>query len=143
MAPAKRDGVVLDSSFLIAYYNTGDVHHAAASRAMLQVAGGTWGPGLVLEYVFLEVETVILAKLGVARANEVGEVLLGAEELEFVPCSPVFTDALEIFRGQESGNLSFVDAAVAAVARTTSNGLVATFDRDFVGLRGIRVVPGA
>ena len=140
MARGKNLGVVLDSSFLIAYYNTRDVHHASAARAMLHVASGTWGRALLLEYVFLEVSTVLLARAGLATAADVGRTLLAAEEIDFVPCSDVFLDALEVFRGQSRGQLSFADAAIAAVARERAGGRVVTFDRDFHDLPGITVM---
>ncbi len=56
--------LLLDSSFLIAYHNTRDVHHAAAARAMPRIVAGEWGRAALLEYVFLEVVTVLLARRG-------------------------------------------------------------------------------
>jgi predicted nucleic acid-binding protein len=134
--------LVLDSSFLVAYHNRRDVHHADAARAMERLVAGDWGEALLLEYVFLEVVTVLLVRRGLDIAARVADLLLEAREIEFVPCSDVFLAALEIFRGQRSGRLSFADAAIVAVARARANGLVATFDRDFAEVSGISVVPG-
>ena len=133
--------VVLDSSFLIAYHNHRDVHHAEAARAMERVAAGEWGPALLLEYVFLEVVTVLLARRGLDVASRVASLLLQAREIEFVPCSDIFLAGLETFRGQESGRLSFTDAAIITVARNRAAGLVATFDRDFRGVSGVSAIP--
>src|SRR5688572_16336687 len=110
MARERSEFIVVDSSFLIAYHNTRDVHHAAAARAMVQLVAGKWGRVLLLEYVFLEVVTVLLARRGHEVAVEVGTKLLEAAEVDFVPCSELFLDALETFRTQASGTLSFVDA---------------------------------
>jgi hypothetical protein len=53
---------------------------------------------LLLEYVFLEVVTVLLVRRDLAVATRVGRLLLDAEELEFVPCSDLFLETLQTFR---------------------------------------------
>lgn len=133
--------IVLDSSFLIAYHNTRDVHHPAAARAMVHLLAGRWGRALLLEYVFLEVVTVLLARRGLAVANEVATRLLEAREVEFVPCSDIFLQALQTFRNQAAERLSFTDAAIVTVARREAPGFVATFDDDFRDLDAVSVVP--
>ena len=133
--------VVLDSSFLVAYYNTRDAHHAAASRALVQLLAGGWGQALLLEYVFLEVVTVLAARRGRATAAQVGATLLTAREAQFLPCSGLFLDAWAVFREEGGGQLSLADAAIVVAARREPPGNVLTFDDDFRGLRGITVLP--
>lgn len=142
MARDRTDAIVVDSSFLIAYHNTRDVHHAAAARTMVHLSAGKWGRVLLLEYVFLEVVTVLLARRGHDVAVEVGTTLLAADEVDFVPCSELFIDALRAFTDQSTGTLSFVDAAIATAARARASGYVATFDADFQELPGLTLVPG-
>jgi predicted nucleic acid-binding protein len=134
--------IVLDSSFLIAFHNSRDVHHPRASEVMERLLDGEWGQGLLLEYVFLEVVTVLLARRGLEVASTVGSTLLGARELDFVPCSELFLDAVDTFRHQRGTRLSVVDAAIVNVARDRADGLVATVDRDFIGVQGLSVLPG-
>ena len=134
--------ILLDSSFLIAYHNTRDAHHAEAARAMVHLVAGEWGQALLLEYVFLEVVTVLRARRGAAVATEVAEQLLNAHEVDFVPCSDFFVDTLQTFR-HEPAELSFTDAAIVTVARRERKGYVATFDSDFRNLAGIAVIPEA
>jgi len=133
--------IVLDSSFLVAYHNSRDAHHDAAATVMSDFLDGKWGQGLLLEYVFLEVVTVLMARRGPRVASEVADVLLGARELEFVPCSELFLDAVETFRRQPRTRLSFVDATIVNVARDRADGLVATFDRELAAVPGISAVP--
>ena len=102
---------------------------------------GEWGSALLLEYVFLEVVTVLRMRLNLAVAVGVAEALLRAREVEFVPCSEVFIGAFETFRTERSSALSFADAAIATVARRHPPGFVATFDDDFSVLDGVTVVP--
>lgn len=132
--------ILLDSSFLIAYHNTLDVHHAAAARAMVHLLAGEWGRILLLEYVFLEVVTVLRARRGATTAFEVADQLLHATEVEFVPCSELFADALATFRREPAG-LSFTDATLVTVARRHRNAFIATFDADFRSVAGVSVVP--
>jgi predicted nucleic acid-binding protein len=132
--------IVLDSSFLIAYHNTRDTHHAAAARAMVHLVAGEWGNAVLLEYVFLEVVTVLRVRRGPEAAADVAERLLDAREVEFIACSEFFPDTLSTFR-RERASLSFTDAAIVTLARRESKGYVATFDMDFRGLNGITVVP--
>jgi predicted nucleic acid-binding protein len=133
--------IVLDSSFLVAYHNTRDAHHEAAAAAMADFLEGKWGRGLLLEYVFLEVVTVLMARRGPQIASDVAGVLLGARELEFVPCSMLFLDAVETFQRQKKTRLSFVDSAIVNVARERSHGRVATFDKELAGVPGITAIP--
>jgi len=131
--------IVFDSSFLIGFHNTRDAHHEAARALMERFLAAEWGRGLLLEYVFLEVATVLLVRRGLAEATRVGRLLLDAEELEFVPCSDLFSEAFERFMHQGNRRLSFADAAIAHVAQERADGLVLTFDEEFGKLSGIRV----
>jgi predicted nucleic acid-binding protein len=133
--------LILDSSFLIAYHNKNDVHHPAASRIMEDLVSGKFGGALLLEYVFLEVVTVLLARRGLAVATSVADTLLQAREVEFVPCSDLFGATLETFRAQRKTTLSFTDAALVTFARLQKESPIATFDRDFRRVEGISVVP--
>jgi predicted nucleic acid-binding protein len=131
--------IVLDSSFLIGFHNERDADHQEASALMDRFLAGEWGRGLLLEYVFLEVATVLLLRRDLQAAARVGRLLLDAQELEFVPCSEFFLQAFERFTQQESTRLSLVDAAIAYVAQVHTDGLVLTFDQEFAKLQGIQI----
>ena len=133
--------IVLDSSFLVAYHNSRDVHHAAALAAFTELLDGKWGSLLLPEYVFLEVVTVLARRKDLLTAVGVGDMLLQAKEIEFVPCVDFFTEAVKIFRDQTKGRLSFADAAVVAIARARAAGFVATFDQGFHRVAGLTLVP--
>jgi predicted nucleic acid-binding protein len=132
--------IVLDSTFFVAFYNERDAHHNTASVLMERFLKGEWGRGLLLEYVFLEVMTVLLVRRDLGVATRVGRLLLGAEELDFVPCSGFFSAAFEMFAYQGTTRLSFADAAITRVAQERAGGLVLTFDGEFVKVPGIRVL---
>lgn len=132
--------IVLDTSYLVAFHNDRDVHHRSALAAMDGLVAGKWGPVLLPEYVFLEFATVLLARRGLETANTACDVLLRAADVEFVPCSEYFVDALAIFRGQTPARLSFADAAVVAIARRRGAEHVATYDADFRKVKDLHVV---
>ena len=134
--------IVLDSSFVVGFYNERDAHHQEASELMERFLNGEWGRGLLLEYVFLEVATVLLVRRDLRVAARVGRLLLDADELEFVPCSELFLHAFEMFTQQRSTRLSFADAAITQVAQKHAGGLVLTFDEEFRKLPGIRIPRG-
>lgn len=129
--------IVLDSSFLIGFYNERDAHNATARRLMERFLAGEWGRGLLLEYVFLEVVTVLLVRRNLGVAGRVGKLLLEAKELDFVPCSDLFFDAFELFTRQRNTRLSLADAAIAHLARTRAGGRVLTFDEELGTLPGV------
>lgn len=131
--------IVLDSSFLIGFHNERDAHHQAASALMNQFLAGKWGKGLLLEYVFLEVTTVLLLRRGLNVATRVGKILLAAQELDFVPCSDLFSETFKTFQEQVSTKLSFTDSAIAYVAQQRAEGLVLTFD-DELRNAGVRIL---
>ena len=135
--------IVLDSSFLIAFYNRRDAHHAAAAPAMEGLLRGEFGRLLLIEYVFVEVVTVLLARRGSRTALEVAEILLDAEPIEFQPCFELFEAALREFRARSATGLSFADAAIVAAARRHDAKFIATFDEGFRGIEGIALVPAA
>lgn len=131
--------IVLDASFLIGFYNDRDAHHAKASSLMRDFLDGRWGKGLLLEYVFLEVVTVLLVRTELAKAASVAGLLLESEELEFVPCSDLFAETVKSFTSQRKTKLSFTDSAIATTALKRSDGLVLTFDEEFRKVPAIRL----
>jgi predicted nucleic acid-binding protein len=133
--------IVLDSSFLIGFYNERDAHHVTARELMELFLAGVWGDGLLLEYVFLEVVTVLLLRRDLTVASKVGRILLEATELEFVPCSDGFLETVKGFSTQSDSRLSFTDVAIANVAQNRASGQLLTFDQEFRKISGLRINP--
>lgn len=108
---------------------------------MERLLAGEWGQALLLEYVFLEVVTVLSARCDHATAADVGQTLLRSREVDFIPCSEIFLDAFETFREMGDRRLSLTDAAIVAVARREGATPIATFDTDFRSVKGLSVIP--
>jgi len=133
--------IVLDASFVVAYFNEDDTHHTAAAAAWPDVVDGKWGPALLPEYIFLEVVTVLASRKGLEKAARWGTQLLDASEFEFVDCSPYFQAAFEAFRVQRTTKMRVADVSILAIAKARRADHVATFDTDFRKVSGISVVP--
>jgi predicted nucleic acid-binding protein len=133
--------IVLDSSFLIAFHNRKDVHHEKAAHLINEILNGDYGQALLPEYVVLEVATVLLLRRGLAVSTSVITRLLEAREIEFVPCSEHFLESLQTFRNQPGDRLSFVDSAIATIARRHPPGHIATFDKDFRDIEDLSPLP--
>jgi predicted nucleic acid-binding protein len=133
--------IVLDTSFLVAYHNERDQQHAKAVQGMREFLDGRWGMGLLLEYVFLEVVTVLMIRRDHAVAAHVGESLLNAAELEFVPCSDIFIETAKAFAAQRNTQLSFADMAIAVAAKAKTDYQILTFDAEFKKLPETHVYP--
>lgn len=133
--------IVVDSSLFVAYFNRRDAHHEAASAVVRDIAGGVYGRALLPEYVFLEVVTVLMARLDQTRAAEVGRALLQSREVDLVPCSDLFLETFETFADRGSDGLSFADAAIVTIARRNDPPYVATFDRRLAAVDGVVPVP--
>lgn len=133
--------LVLDTSFLAAWHNTRDAHHAAARAVGERLKAGEWGRALLLEYVFVELTTVLAARRSLAAAIVIGDTLLRAREIDFVPSSDLFDAAFTLFRSQGGARLTFTDAAIVAVARHHGARNIATFDQGFSAVEGVTIVP--
>ena len=110
-------------------------------RLVYGVGVALYGRALLPEYVFLEVVTVLMARLDQTGAAAAGRALLQSREVDFLPCSEVFLEAFETFSGPGSAGLSFTDAAVVTLARRNDPPYVATFDRGLAAAGGVVAVP--
>jgi predicted nucleic acid-binding protein len=108
---------------------------------MARILDAEFGEALLPEYVFLEVVTVLAVRRSAQTAISTAKTLLEAREVTFVYCSDHFADTLETFRVHAGDGLSFADAAIVAIARSFDTNTVATFDRDFSKVSGIRILP--
>ena len=133
--------IFLDSSVIIAFKNDDDVNHEKAQALISKIHEGEYGPAVITELVFAEVVTVLLLKKGLQAAVEVGDILREAKEVSTIKASTLFEKAWEVFKEQKKGvQFSFVDASTIACLRERSIKYIATFDRDFEKVDGIKVV---
>lgn len=134
--------IFIDSSAIIAYKNTDDINHKKAANIFQKLNEGEYGIGIISEFVFSEVTTVLALRKSMKAAKEVGNVLLEAREIEIMKASEVFERTWDIFTNQENTELSFVDASNLACMEKRGIRKIATFDKDFLRIKAVEVVNG-
>ncbi len=133
--------IVVDTSILLAFHNTRDARHAEALDAMQRFSSGTWGKGLLLEYVFLETVSRLKAAAGPVVAIQSGSILRRAHQFEFVPSSDQFGRYWAEFQSNYLTPLNFTDQAIVVTARERTGGKVLAVDAVFRQVPGITVFP--
>ncbi len=132
--------IFLDSSFLIAYYNSLDKHRKKAVEIMGDLIAGKYGDPCISDYVFDEVITIFSIRFkNKSLAVTVGEILI--ESLEIVNVGDkLFDDAWGIFKEQKNTNFSFTDCTILAIMQEHRFSHIATFDEDFQKFKGIKII---
>lgn len=132
--------IFLDSSAIISYKNADDINHKKALDIFQKLNSGEYGIGVISEFVFSEVTTVLALRKSMEAAKEVGNVLLEAREIEIMKASEVFERSWDIFTIQKNTALSFVDASNLACMEKKKIRKIATFDKDFLKRSEVEVV---
>lgn len=130
--------IMLDTSFVVAYFNTNDQNHKEAvntSKTLVQLNSEL----CITDYIFGEIATVSLLKLkDVKKAAQIGNLVL--ESCNVIPVKKdAFDDAWKIFSGQRL-RLSFTDCTTIATMHSQGMQEIATFDKDFARVEGITVL---
>ncbi len=132
--------IFLDSSFMVAFYNTRDENHVKAKILMPDIVNYKYGPLYISDYVFDEVVTVIFIRLrDLRKAVRIGEYLRKSVNLVEVMSSD-FEDAWRIFKKQKKTDFSFTDCTSISIMRRMNIRNLATFDRDFLKLKEVNVI---
>ncbi|MDX2181912.1 MAG: PIN domain-containing protein [Bryobacteraceae bacterium] len=129
--------IVVDSSVLVAFFNTRDALYDRAVSLVRRLHDDEFGSRILLEYVVIEVTSTLLNRSNFEVSRRACEVLANSEDYDFQQCSSVFPFARTDFLSQPSGKLSLVDCAIAHVARTRAQGRIATFDEALRNAPGI------
>lgn len=133
--------IVLDSSLVVAYFNSRDDNHAKASKIIEDIVKGRYGStACITDYIFDEVVTVSFIRLkSLARSAKIGDMLLKSTKVLEVNKN-CFDDAWDIFCAQKNTHLSFTDCTTISVMQENNIENLATFDKDFTKINEIRVV---
>lgn len=132
--------ILIDSSFLIAYYSIKDKHHSDAVAMMPQILDREFGDVFITDYIFDEIVTVIaIRSKSVAASIKIGAAIKAALNF-FHTTEETFDRAWGLYRSQKSTSLSFTDCTIVETVREHKIGTLATFDSDFDAIRGIKVL---
>lgn len=130
--------IMLDTSFVVAYFNTRDQNHDLATKTGKILARQNLEL-YITDYIFGEIVTVVFVKLkNLEKALDIGKIVLESCNLIHVE-KDIFEHAWKIFSGQKL-RLSFVDCITIAVMQDRKMQKIATFDGDFTKVKGIQVL---
>ncbi len=133
--------LLADSSAWLALYDRGDKFHARASRAFNELAEQKV-TFVVTDYLLAETATLILARVGHARAVLCVDWLLSSPRVRLLRLDPeVWNEAWQLFKKYDDKEFSFVDCASFIVMRREHLVDAFTFDRHFEQM-GFRLWPG-
>ena len=130
--------ILIDASLFYAYSNTNDVHHTKAKEILKDILSDKYGGYLTTDYIFDEVVTVAQRKAGKKTAVELGNFILNSEILVAEIDKNIFENSWKLFR--ETEDLSFTDCTNIEFMKIFGIENIATFDRDFEGIEGIKIV---
>jgi len=123
------DKLILDTSFLVSYYNTMDENHSMAKILMDVILKGDFEV-FISDYIFNECCTVLLLRLKDSkRSIEVCEVIKSIEMI--MVNETCFQRTWEIFKEQNKHKMSFTDCSTLALMETYRIKNIATFDEGF------------
>ncbi len=130
----------LDSSFVIASKIEDDEHHTKAIKFLYELIKKNDIELIISDYVFDEIMTVIFVKTkDLSVAIDLGSVLKSAVRILRID-EDIFEKTWEIFKNQKGTRLSFTDCSTLALMENERIKNIATFDKDFGKIDGIKVV---
>ncbi|OGI15433.1 hypothetical protein A3K63_01785 [Candidatus Micrarchaeota archaeon RBG_16_49_10] len=132
--------IILDTSFIVAYYNTRDENHERAAELMKTLVNGEYGDLRITDYVFDECMTVMLIRLkSLPETIKIGELIKKSMEI-FSVGKEIFEESWILFKRQKETAFSFTDCTTLEVMKKMGMGNIATFDRDFKKVKSINVI---
>lgn len=128
--------IILDTSFIVSYFNTRDQNHLKAVKLMKKIHE----PLGMTDYIFGEVVTVSLIRLkSLDKASKIGKILLKSLKTINIE-KTIFDNAWSIFCKQRGTVLSFTDCTTISAMLENDIEKIATFDEDFEKIDGIEII---
>lgn len=132
--------ILLDTSFIVAYYNIRDENHSKATEIMKELEEGKYGDLCITDYIFDECITVTFVRLkNLEKTVEIGDTLRKLTQM-FKIENDIFEDSWNLFKSQKETTFSFTDCATVSLMKKENITNIATFDEDFKKIKGINVV---
>ncbi|MBI2085470.1 MAG: type II toxin-antitoxin system VapC family toxin [Candidatus Aenigmarchaeota archaeon] len=134
--------IILDSSFIIAYYNTADNNHNKAVEIMRDLRAGEYGDIFITDYLFDEIVTVAFVRLkNLNKTVEIGEAVNSLAKIDYIG-KDIFEATWKLFKYQTGTKFSFTDCSTLSMMKKNGIKNIATFDEDFKKVKEISVVSG-
>ncbi len=132
--------IILDTSFIVAFYNTRDQNHQVAVNVMDDIIKGKYGKLYITDYIFDESMTVIFIRLkSLSETVKIGEVIRKSSEMLEIEKSD-FENTWNLFKKQIHTAFSFTDCSTLEIMKRSAIRNIATFDEDFTKVKEINVI---
>lgn len=132
--------ILLDTSFIVSFYNTKDQNHEKAKSVMDKLLKGSYGEFYITDYIFDECATVMLARLkDVEKTTFIGEDIKNIVNILKID-ENCFDESWKTFKNQKNTLLSFTDCSTLSVMVDRRIIYLATFDQDFKKIKNINVI---
>lgn len=131
--------VFLDSSAIVAYYNTRDQHHERAIEILNEVFNDKYGLIYTSDYILDESVTVAWMRTKSKDiAISLGERLLFSEINLIIVTREIVDKTWELYQKEE--NPSFTDCSTAVLMKENGIDKIITFDKGFNKFKDMKVI---
>ncbi len=131
--------ILLDASFLYAYYNEQDVHHRRAIELSKELKQ-TPNEIIILDYIFDEVMSVSLNRLkNINKVKIIGNDILSSLGISYIN-EETFQKAWNIFSNQLNTHFSFTDCILIAFMNIYNINSLVSFDKEFLNIKDINLI---
>jgi len=130
--------IVIDANVFYAYKNSRDGHHNKALNIMTEIFEGRYGEPIILDYVFDEIVSVTMRKLGKTNAVDIGNEILNLDininEIDDIS----FYEAWQLFK--KNNKFNFTDCTIVAFMKIFGINQIATFDKEFNKVKDFEII---
>lgn len=132
--------IILDTSFIVSYYNIRDENHKKAVELMKDITNRKYGNLYITDYVFDESVTVILIRLkNLSKTISIGELIRKSTEMLEIE-KDNFEEAWSLLKRQKKPAFSFTDCTTINIMERKNVKNIATFDKDFKKIKGLNII---
>ncbi|QGA80811.1 type II toxin-antitoxin system VapC family toxin [Candidatus Nanohalobium constans] len=129
------DRYFLDTSFLIAFFDSGDEHHEKSRELMKEIKSEEL---VISDQIFSETVNTAFSKVGYKTARDCSRYLRKSQIKIMYLNEPGFQKACKLFRENE---ISFTDCSIISAMNLLGIEKLATFDNDFEKFQKTEIIP--
>lgn len=131
--------ILLDTSFIVSYFNFRDENHKKALKIFDEISRLKYGEAVISDYIFDELATILFIRL--KNFLKVVNVCSDMKNLiKFKISEEFFDETWNFFSSQEGTKFSFTDCSSIALMEKEEINYLATFDKEFLKIKEIEVV---
>lgn len=134
--------IILDTSFIVSFFNTSDSNHHKAVEIAKEIDEGKYGTSILSDYIFTEVATVMMLRVkDIEKVTKYCNELMASTRMVKVESDAFKLSWLEFGKHNTLAlRFSFVDCSNIAISRLNPIRYIATFDKQFEKIGGLVVI---